>query len=115
VQPLSPSFGWSLLTWFRYAYGQEVRVITMLWIALWLVPVGYWAALAPGQRRFRAMALLLLVAAGLALVPLVAGYQPVHWSEWAAALAGVAVGWAGHLFVPYFERRCDSPFINESC
>jgi hypothetical protein len=115
MQPLSPSFGWSLLTWFRYAYGPEVRLITMVWIVVWLAPVGYWAALAPGERRFRVIALLLLIAAGLALVPLATGYQSVHWSEWVAALAGVAVGWAGHRFVPYFEKRCDSPSIKESC
>jgi hypothetical protein len=87
----------------------------MIWIAIWLAPIGYWATLAPGERRSRFIALLLLVAAGLALVPLAGGYHLVHWTEWAAALAGLAVGWAGHRFVPYFEKRCDSPSNKESC
>lgn len=115
MQALSPSFGWSLLTFFRYAYGRGVRPITMIWIAAWLAPIGYWASLAPGKRRSRFLGLLLLVAAGLALVPLAGGYHPVHWTEWAAALAGLAIGWAGHRSVPYFDKRCDSPSSKESC
>jgi hypothetical protein len=104
VQALSPSFGWSLLTPFRYAYGREVRFITAIWIAGLLAPIGYWSGHAPGRHRTRLSALLLLVSAGLALVPLVAGYPPVHWTEWAAALLGLAAGWAGHRSGAYFER-----------
>ena len=104
VLALSPSFGWSLLTPFRYAYGREVRFITAIWIAGLLAPIGYWSGYAPGGHRVRLGALLLLVFAGLALVPLVVGYPPVHWTEWAAALLGLAAGWAGYRFAAYFEK-----------
>jgi hypothetical protein len=115
VQSLSPSFGWSLLTPFRYAYGPEARFITMLWLAAWLLPVGYWTDSAPAARRWKWGALVLLVTCGLALIPALMGYNSVSRSEWIAALLGLVAGGAGHRFAAYLERRCDSPSIKESC
>jgi hypothetical protein len=33
-----------------------------------------------------------VVGVGLAGVPWLAGLEPVHWSEWAAACGGIAIG-----------------------
>jgi hypothetical protein len=115
VQVLSPSFGWSLLTPFKYAYGPEVRWITAAWITGWLAPLGYWLARARVGRAATLGVSILPLLAGLGLVPRLTGYAPVHWSEWLAAVAGAGIGWAGSRFATYFEERCDSPSIKESC
>ena len=115
VQVLSPSFGWSLLTPFKYAYGPEVRWITAAWITGWLAPLGYWLARARAGGVGAPGASVLLILAGLGLVPRLTGYAAVHWSEWLAAVAGAGIGWAGCRFATYYEERCDSPSIKESC
>jgi VanZ like family len=112
---LSPSFGWTLLLPFPYAYGPEIRWLTMFWLAGWLLPVGYWTAHVGGRPLTLAAALVLLVASGLALVPVISGYPLVHWSEWLGAFLGLAGGALGHRLAAYFHKGCDSPFIRESC
>src|SRR4051812_30021595 len=42
TQALGPSLGWSLLAPFRYTYGRETSLLTMAWLAAWLLPLGYW-------------------------------------------------------------------------
>ena len=112
---LSPSFGWSLLIPFGYAYGRELRGVTGVWIAGLLAPIAYWSGRSkPGRARLL-IALLLLLLAGLGIVPLLLGYPPVHWSEWLGGMAGFGIGWAGHRSAAYFEERCDPPSIKESC
>ncbi|MGH7702260.1 MAG: hypothetical protein ACREMO_04165, partial [Gemmatimonadales bacterium] len=98
---LSPSWGWSFLIPYEYALGPEDRGLTALWIAALLIPLGYWsvrgvrpAAAGPLANDLGELAPLALgVVLGLALVPWLLGLVPVHWSEWAAAGAGVAAGW----------------------
>jgi hypothetical protein len=114
-QSLSPSFGWSLLTPVRYAYGPETPLVTMIWVVALVFPVGYWTAHVPGRPFLRWTAWLLLLVAGLGLIPRLTGYQPVHWSEWLAGLAGLAGGAAAHRCATYFEKRCNSLSIKESC
>jgi len=114
-QTLSPSLGWSLIAPLRYAYGPEARLITVIWLAAWLLPTGYWTAYVPGRPFLRWAALLLLIVAGLGVLPRLTGYPPAHWSEWLGALLGLAGGAAGHHAAAYFEKRCDSRSINESC
>jgi VanZ like protein len=113
-QMLSPSFGWSLLTPFRYAYGPEARFVTVLWIGAWLFPVGYWTAGVHGRPFLSWAALGLVVVLGLGLIPLLLGYRLVHWSEWLAAGLGIGAGSAGHRGVAYFQKKCDSRSIKES-
>jgi hypothetical protein len=115
VQPLSPSLGWSLLIPFDYAYGPEVHLLTGLWIAGLLVPIGYWASRTRGSRYLPSAAPGLLLLTGLGLIPMLTGYPAVHWSEWLAGAAGLGAGWACHRAAAYFGGRCDSPSIRESC
>jgi hypothetical protein len=108
---LSPSFGWSLVLPFDYAFGPEVHLLTGLWLAGFMLPLGLWWARAglPVNVSVASMAGTLLL--GLALLPRLAGYPPVHWSEWAAATAGLALGWACSRRAAYLADRCDSPSI----
>jgi hypothetical protein len=112
---LSPSFGWSLLLPFDYAYGPEVRLLTGLWIAGLLLPLGYWAGWGwqPGWRLV--VGLATVAAAGLGAVPWLTRYAPVHRSEWLAAVGGLAIGWAVARSVAYLGRRCASPSTGEFC
>ncbi|HEX2248946.1 MAG TPA: VanZ family protein [Gemmatimonadales bacterium] len=114
VQGLSPSFGWSLVTPVQYAFGRGVRLITGAWLALWLVPFGYWSAGA-SEGRLRGMWLPgLLLVSGLALIAGLLGYPASHWSEWLAGLVGLGLGWAAWRRAAYIGRRCDSPSTSES-
>jgi VanZ like family len=113
LQALSPSFGWSLLTPSRYAYGPEVRTLTGIWIAGWLALISYWSA--GSGRPGRLAGVLLLLPVGLGFIPWLTGYPAVHWSEWLAGAAGIGVGWAGHRSAAYLQGRCDSPSNKESC
>jgi hypothetical protein len=114
-QALSPSFGWSLLLPFDYAYGAEVHLLTALWLAGLLMPVGYWAHRSAGKRYTRLGTLAALLLTGIGVIPLVSGYPPVHWSEWVAGSVGLGIGWASARGAAYFGGRCDSPSIKESC
>ena len=94
---LSPSFGWSLLLPFEnYAFGDAVRLLTALWLAGLLLPVGYWAgrgrASIPGPGP-APLLLALMIAAGLAGAAALFRLPPAHWSEWLAAAAGATGGW----------------------
>jgi len=122
---LSPSFAWSLLVPLNYAYGPETRWLTMLWIVGLLFPLGYWTrrarASAPTAALARRQQLALEAVAagsvvlGLAVVPRVAGFAPVHPSEWVAAAVGLGAGWAVARRVTYLAGRCVSRSASESC
>jgi hypothetical protein len=115
TQVLSASFGWSLFTPTRYAFGREVHLITAVWVAGWLAVAAYWWGTARRRAPATISGFLLLAALGLGLVPRMFGYSSAHWSEWVGALGGAAAGFTGSRFAAYFRRRCDSPSINESC
>jgi len=89
---LSAQWGWSLVLPMRYYLGPGERWLTALWIAGWLVPVGYWT------RRSRAASAGLAAAlfgVGLGLVAIPAGFglrAPGAW-EWLAAAIGILIGW----------------------
>ena len=92
----SPSWGWSfLLPLENYALGGEARWLTALWIAGLLLPAAYWLRHALASRIAFAGAMTGIAVGGLAIVPIVAGLAPVHWSEWLAA--AVAAGAAATL------------------
>jgi hypothetical protein len=114
-QALGPSLGWSLLAPFRYTYGRETPLLTLVWLTAWLLPLGYWTRHVSRRPFLSWAAALLLVALGLGLVPHVTGYAPAPFSEWLGALLGLAAGAAGYQSTAYFEARCDSLSTRESC
>ncbi|HKT60530.1 MAG TPA: VanZ family protein [Gemmatimonadales bacterium] len=107
---LSPAYGWRLISPFEVGIGHGVRWFTALVLALSLLPLAYWAASANGRVRW---ILPPVIAAGLTFPSLAAGLPPVHWSEWAAAVAGVAAGWALQRGAAYLQRRCASLSASE--
>ena len=104
---LSPSFGWTLLFAIPIGPGILLRVVAALWLGSLILPAAYWAGLA--GRGGPVGVLGVVVIAGLGLVPAVSGFDPVHWSEWLGAGAGVAVGWAVSQIATYLQSRCGSP------
>ncbi len=91
---LSPSWGWSLLLPYEYAFGPELYFLTALWIAGLLFPVAYWWCRGAETAWNRALGQLALVPGlGLAALPALSGLPAVHWSEWAAAAIGIGLGW----------------------
>ena len=106
---LSPSFGWSLLMWWRLQPDAEFRTLTALWLGALIFPAGFWA----GCIRRPAWGLggvAATLAGGLAVIPFLTGYPPVHWSEWLGGVLGAVLGWALHRSAAYLQSRCGSPF-----
>ena len=93
VLGLSPALGWILFAPFQLAGGLNVRWVTAAGIILMLLPLGYWGAWAPRRGRALALWAATLVLA-LGVLPAIAGYPPVHWSEWVGGIAGVLSGFA---------------------
>lgn len=105
---LSPAFGWTLLFPIPIHPGPWLRVLAALWLGGSILPAAYWA----GHTRRPAASLGAVGAAaiaGLGLVPALTGFDPVHWSEWAGAGLGVALGWALSRIAAYLQSRCGSP------
>jgi VanZ like family len=110
---LSPAHGWQLVAPFNYPMGPDFRLITGLCLALLVFPLGYWAS-RTGRPLVAAGFLSLVLAIGLGLLPALAGFAPVHWSEWLSAGLAAALGWALRRPAAYLQGRCGSPSINES-
>jgi VanZ like family len=105
---LSPSYGWTLLFGIPMGPGAPLRIVAALWLGGLILPAAYWAGLA--ARPAAVIGALGAVAmAGLGLVPALAGFDPVHWSEWLGTGGGVAVGWALSRIATYLQTRCGSP------
>jgi hypothetical protein len=105
---LSPSFGWTLLFAMPIQPGLLLRLLAALWLGALILPAAYWAGLAP-QSIGAIGGLGAVVIAGLGLAPAVAGFDPVHWTEWLGAGAGIALGWALSRIGAYLQTRCGSP------
>ncbi len=88
---LSPSWGWTFLLPYEYALGREAYLGTALWVAGFLLPLGYWSV---RSERSIANRLVPVVAAaiGLTVVPWLNGLPVAHWSEWVAAAVGIQAG-----------------------
>ena len=105
---LSPSFGWTLIFGVPIGPGVHLRLLAGLWLGALVLPAAYWAGF--GARPAAAFgALGAVVVAGLGLVPALAGFDPVHPSEWIGAAAGVTLGWALSQIAAYLQSRCGSP------
>lgn len=97
---LTPSTTWTLIFPFQiWAPDPEVPVLTSLWLAALLAPVGYWLAWAAGRGRSAARRAVAAAAAGVALLtlglvaaPLATGLRPCALWEWCAAAVGLTVG-----------------------
>jgi hypothetical protein len=94
--PFSPSWGWSLVLPWPYAFGPEVRLLTALWIAGLLLPLGYWGVRAKGVGLGLMAAMPVLL---LAVIPSLAGFAPVNWTEWLAAVVGLGAGVAANRWI----------------
>lgn len=87
----SPNWGWSFFMPFEhYAFGPDFRILTALWIAGLLLPLGYWMTRAGGQSQ--PLTAGALIAVTLLVVPIFFRLPAVHASEWAAAGLGLGVG-----------------------
>jgi hypothetical protein len=106
--PVSPSYGWTLLFPMPIGPGLLLRLLAALWLGALILPAAYWAG--HSAHPIGAMAALAgVVIAGLGLAPAVAGFDPVQWTDWLGAGAGIALGWALPRIAAYLQSRCGSP------
>ena len=110
---ISPALGWILLAPADLMAGSRIRWITAGCLAATLLVLGYWGGRS-GRPKEAVVLLAAVLAGGLAAIPALAGFPPVHWSEWLAGAAGAAAGWALGRPAAYLERRCASPSASES-
>lgn len=106
---LAPTLGWALLAPFVRLGDPLAPLVTVLWLAGLLLPLGYWGAHA-ARTRARSAALLAGVAilAGLGVVPWIGGFRAATALEWAAAVAGL-LGGAGAAWLARERRTAPSP------
>ena len=115
---LSPSLGWLLLSPFDIAFDDRHRAVSALWLIALLAPAGYWSSSAHRRRSDLAtgyhgnaireprtlgavgfLSAVVGLALGLAAAPRLFGVATgVSW-EWAAGLAGIALGALLHRLV----------------
>ena len=94
--PQTVGWGWASMLPFSYPVWNEWLLLNPLWLAILILPVGYWFGRASPWAGVGLTAVAL--GAGLALVPLLAGVAPTTRPEWAGALGGAALSWgAGFL------------------
>jgi hypothetical protein len=83
--------GWKLIFYPEQLGGWLMGLLNMLWLASWMLGVGYWGARA-GKNPLIYVAAGLSVA-GLLLVPLISGLKMTPPLEWFGAVGGLATGW----------------------
>jgi hypothetical protein len=105
---LSPSFGWSTLTWWRLQPNAEFRTLTAVWLGILIFPAGYWAGYV-SRPVWGLGGVAATLVAGLGVLPALTGYPPAHWSEWLGGSLGAALGWALRWLAAYLQSRCGSP------
>jgi hypothetical protein len=110
---LSPALGWSPVLPWRFVLGKHIELLNVLWLAALTLPLGYWGWWSP-RRRLALAVISGLALAGLALLPRLAGYPPLPWTEWLGPLLGAGLGWAGAPVAAYLQKRCAPPSISVS-
>lgn len=109
---LSPSLGWTSLLWYRYRPGPRLRALTAIWLAVLILPAGYWVRFVR-RPAWGLGGIVAALVAGLGLLPALTGFPPAHWSEWLGAslgaALGAALGWALQRLAAYLPSRCGSP------
>lgn len=104
VIPIYASLGWTLWLPFQWLIEGTLseRVISSIWMACLVIPLGYWAfqlrkSSSPEQARSKLTIALLvgapLLIAGLAVIPYVFGLPVAPIVDWVATLGGVLVGY----------------------
>lgn len=94
---ISPPLGWTLVSpiqWYVSGSPTE-KVITLLWTAFLLSPLGYWAGRISSEKQTSIMilaALGLVLIVGFVFTPYLFGLEPVSLANWAAAVCGLAGG-----------------------
>ncbi len=105
---LSPTMAWGLVVPFGYAFGPEAGLLTMIWVAVLLLPLGYWAGWT--ERPVISIGIVAAaVAVGLGLIPWISETGPVPLRDWLAAVVGVGAGWAARAPATYLASRWGSP------
>jgi VanZ family protein len=101
--PVTAALGWTMLMpfqWFIEGSRTEL-VVSAVWIASLLLPIGYWLGVAIRSPRSHDAAIIRMMAAAIALVifyvglvevPQAFGVNPASFSDWLAGLAGVLSG-----------------------
>lgn len=105
---LRPTLGWTAVPPLKFVLGRQVRLLTALWVGALMLPLGYWGA-ATARPFVAAGVAAAALAAGLGLLPVVAGTPRSHWSEWTAGALGVCFGWALQRLAAYLQGRCAAP------
>lgn len=96
--------GWGFLLYPRSIPNDARLLLNLAWIALLVLPVGYWSS-----KRLQAIAGGLVVLTGLAVVPVLWSLPRTRPVEYGAALAGLLVG---HLVGEHFRHKSvSSPVI----
>src|SRR5262249_25010786 len=88
---LSAQWGWSLLLPFDYAFGAGVEWLSALWVAAWLMPIGFWLRASGAKAGPATLAIFGLLLTGLTVIPALFRETGAP-SEWAFGLAGAALG-----------------------
>jgi hypothetical protein len=96
VLPLTPGLGWIVLLPYSARVVAYHRLVSVLWLAVLSIPVGYWIASHASGRRDRMLALA-VVAAGatgvtLGAAPRLAGVSLAPPLEYVAAASGLLIG-----------------------
>jgi VanZ family protein len=107
VIPIYASLGWTIWLPFQWLIQgtPAERVISLIWIACLVIPLGYWAVhlreqSSPNRPSSKlAFSVLLgaaLLAAGLALIPSFFGLRAAPFVDWVATIGGLFIGcWLG--------------------
>lgn len=92
--PLSPSLLWAFFVPWQYGLGPNARLLTAVWIAGLLVPVGYWGfkSRSNGAGGSLFIAVVAVIALSIVVVPATYGLPPAPWLDWLAAAIGVVSG-----------------------
>lgn len=88
--PMTVGWGWAAMLPFRYAVWDEWLLLNSVWLAGLAFPVGYWFTRAGPVPGLGFTALVLV--AGLAGIPQIAGAAPTTSPEWLGALLGAILG-----------------------
>lgn len=95
--PISPNWSWTFFLPFEYSIGPATWRGTALWIALLVLPLGYWLGRSGGlggaeARSSAALVLVSVAVAGLWAIPRVGGLEASGWAELCSWTVGVASG-----------------------
>ncbi len=110
---LAPTMAWGLVVPFNYAFGWEAPLVTLVWVAMLIAPLGFWGAHTGKPTPVLAI-LAIAIVLGLGVIPWLSHTGPVPLRDWLAAVMGVAAGWAARGPVAYLATRCGSPSASES-